>query len=303
MGNSHAHESELLAAGERFEKAGLMAKALEAYRGVRTTTADDVIRAQAWRREAFVHHGRCAWDEALAAAAESGELARQLGRDDLLAEALNAEAAVHFSRGDLASALPLYERMLELTDDPRIRGFAYQNIGILHARRRALDVAEQRLEEAFGEFERAEHAAGMAHVLNNRAAISLERGEYEQADEFAFRAIMEARDVEDLDLVAIATLNRAEALEALDRVDEAESAASVALGQFEISGNRWRRVACLRILGDLNDRRGDRDIARRFWARGLDLAREIGAGLDVEQLEKRLEGADADAPSTTDDPA
>lgn len=300
MGNSHADESELLATGERFEKAGLMAKALEAYRGVRTTTADDVVRAQAWRREAFIHHGRCAWDEALAAAAESGELARQLGRDDLLAEALNAEAAVYFSRGDLARALPLYERMLALTDDPRIRGFAYQNIGILHARRRALDVAEQRLEEAFAEFERAEHAAGKAHVLNNRAAISLERGEYEQADEFAFRAIMEARDVEDLDLVAIATLNRAEALEALDRVDEAESAASVALGQFEISGNRWRRVACLRILGDLNDRRGDRDIARRFWTRGLDLAREIGAGLDVEQLEKRLEGADA--PPTTDDP-
>lgn len=289
MGNSRAHERELLADGERCEKAGLTAKALEAYRRVRDSTEDPVTRAEAWRREAFIHHGRGAWDDALAAAAESGEVAREIGRSDLLAEAMNAEAAVHFSRGQLDEALPLYQRMLDLTDQPRIRGFAYQNMGILYARREEPEQAEERLEAAFREFERAGHAPGKAHVLNNHAAVLLDRREYAQAEELARRAMAVARQVDDLDLLAIATLNRAEALAALGRTDEAESAASVALGQFEVSGNRWRRVACLRILGDLNERLGDLEVARRFWARGLEEAREIGAGLEAAQLEERLQ--------------
>lgn len=288
MGNSHAHESELLAAGERYEKAGLTAKALEAYRDVRRTTEDPVRRAEAWRREAFIHHSAGAWDEALSAAAESGEVAREIGRNDLLAEALNAEAAVHFTRGELDQALPLYQRMLDLTDEPRIRGFAFQNMGILYARRQELDHAKDRLEQAYREFDRADHASGKAHVLNNHAGVLLFRGEYEQAEQLSRRAMKVAREVDDLDLHAIATLNRAEALQALGRTDQAESAASIALGQFEISGNRWRRVACLRILGDLNSQLGEADLARRFWSRGLELAREMGAGLEADELEERL---------------
>lgn len=294
MGNSRAHETEVLATGERYEKAGLLPKALEAYRGVRTTTQDPVIRAEAWRREAFIHHASGDWDQALAAASESGESAREIGRDDLLAEALNAEAAVYFSRGDLDAALPLYQRMLDLTDDPRIRGFAYQNMGILYARRQEPDQAKGRLEDAYREFERAGHEPGKAHVLNNHAAVLLDRGEHAEAETLSRRAIAVARQIDDLDLLAIATLNRAEALDGLGRTEQAEEAASIALGQFEISGNRWRRVACLRILGDLHSRLGDAEIAHRFWTRGLDLAREIGAGLEAEQLTERLQRHEKD---------
>lgn len=288
MGNSRAHERERIADGERYEKAGLTAKALEVYREVREATMDPATRAQAWRREAFIHHGRGAWDQALAAAAESAALARELDRGDLVAEALNAEAAVHFSRGDLDAALPLYARMLELTEEPHVRGFAYQNMGILYARQGETDRAQQQLEHAYREFVRAGHASGKAHVLNNHAALLLDRGDHERAEQLSEQAMGVAREVEDLDLLAIATLNRAEALQGLNRTDEAESAASIALGQFEASGNRWRRVACLRILGDLNHQLGDTELARRFWARGRELAVEIGAGLEANQLEERL---------------
>jgi tetratricopeptide (TPR) repeat protein len=293
MGNSHAQESELLAAGERYEKAGLLAKALEAYAEARRTATEPVTRAQAWRREAFVHHGRGAWEKALAAASESAEVAREIGRGDLLAEALNAEAAVYFGRGELDEALPLYQRMLDLTDEPRIRGFALQNMGILYARRDDPDQAMERLEAAYREFERAAHVPGKAHVLNNQAAVLLDRGHHTEAEAVARRAMKVARKVEDLDLHAIASLNRAEALQALGRSEQAESAASIALGQFEISGNRWRRVACLRILGDLNRQQGDAEVARRFWSRGLELAKEVGASLEVRQLEDRLDELEA----------
>lgn len=288
MGNSRAHERELLADGERYEKAGLTAKALEVYREVRRATTDPATRAQAWRREAFVHHGRGAWEDALAAAAESAAVAREIGRGDLLAEALNAEAAVHFSRGDLDDALPLYIRMLELTEEPHVRGFAYQNMGILYARQGNPDLAQEELEQAYREFERAGHASGKAHVLNNHAALLLDRGDHARAEQLSREAMGVARELEHLDLLAIATLNRAEALQGLNRTGEAEAAASVALGQFEASGNRWRRVACFRILGDLNHQLGDTELARRLWTRGRELAVEIGAGLEAAQLEKRL---------------
>lgn len=293
MGKDRARDRTILEEGRRYENAGLFAKALESYRSARTGSHAAEVRAEAWFREAFVHHARGEWDEALAAAWKSSALAEEIGDTDLLAEAINARAAVHFSRGDLDDALPLYARMLELTDDPRIRGFALQNLGILYGRRGEADRAEERLEEAFEEFERAGHAHGKAHVLNNHSAMALERGEYERADKLASRAMGVAREVEDLDLLAIASLNRAEALQELGEVEAAEEAASTALGQFEISGNRWRRVACLRVLGDLNARRGERDVASRFWDRGLALAEEIGAGLEAEQLRERLAGRDA----------
>lgn len=292
MGNSRAHERELLANGERYEKAGLTAKALEVYREVREATTDPATRAQAWRREAFIHHGRGEWERALAAAGESAAVARDLDHGDLLAEALNAEAAVHFSRGDLDTALPLYERMLELTEESHVRGFAYQNMGILYGRRGETDRAQEQLEQAYREFVRADHASGKAHVLNNHAALLLDRGDHERAEELSRQAMGLARELKDLNLLAIATLNRAEALQGLNRTDEAESAASIALGQFEASGNRWRRVACLRILGDLNHQLGDTELARRLWTRGRELAVEIGAGLEANQLEERLHQED-----------
>lgn len=294
-GKSHARQRQLLAEGDRYEKTGLVAKALQAYRAARAGVSDGEIRAESWRCEAFVHHARGAWDDALAAARESLAAAREIGRDDLLAEALNAEAAVHFSRGHLDQALPLYTRMLGLTDHPRIRGFALQNMGILYARRGEPDRAERRLEEAYLAFARADYAEGKAHVLNNHAAVSLDRGEYDHAERLARRAMAAAREVSELDLLAIATLNHAEALQELGRLEEAESAASIAFGQFEISGNRWRRVACLRILGDVHSRLGDTDTAHRFWRRGLELARELGAGLEAGQLMDRLpDGLDGD---------
>ena len=288
MSNDRARAREHLDEGTRLEKAGLFERALEAYREARRGATDPDLLAEAWRLEAYAHHARSAWTEALDAARRSRRIATDLGRSDMMAEALNAEAAVHFSRGDLDAAMPLYEEMLAMSGDPRIRGLAHQNLGIIHARRDELDRAELRLAQAFDEFDGAEYEWGKAHVLNNRVGLALERKDPAEAARLSADAVSIARAVGDLELLAVATLNRAEALAALGRLDEAEQEASTALGHIEVSGNRWRRVACLRILGDLNAEQGDAVIAERFWTRALAVARELGAMLEVEQLERRL---------------
>lgn len=288
MSKSGAASADLIRDGLRLEKAGRPDKALALYREARRDQDDPAVLADSWRMEAYAHHGRCAWDEALAAARRSGELAREAGRDDLTAEALNAEAAVHLGRGAFGAAAPLFEAMLELSDDPRIRGLALQNLATIHGQQGELDDADRRLNAAFQEFDRAGYGWGKAHVLNNTVALAIERGDHAGAASTGAEAIRLARSVEDLDLLAIATLNLAEALAGLGDVDAALAHASTALGHFQASGNHWRRVACLRVLGDVTARRGDGATARAFWRLGLDMAREIGAERDVSLLEDRL---------------
>jgi tetratricopeptide (TPR) repeat protein len=293
VSNSEARSSLLFEEGLRCEKAGLLDKALYLYREARADQSDPALLAESWRLEAYAQHGRCEWDEALSAARRSSEIARAASLRALEAEALNAEAAVHLARGELDVAATLFEAMLEMTDVARVRGLALQNLGILHGQSGQLAAAERRFEEAYVEFERADYAWGQAHVLNNRVALALqfEPPDYNAAARLGREAARLARAEGDLDLLAIARLNLAEALAGQGHLEQAQREASTALGQFQVAGNVWRRIACLRILGDVSAARGDPDTALAMWERGLVLAREIGASLEATQLEERLSRA------------
>jgi tetratricopeptide (TPR) repeat protein len=292
LGNSGTNASLLLEEGLRCEKAGLLDKALSRYREARTEGSHPSLLAESWRLEAYVEHGRSAWAEALAAAGRSRDIARSAGLPDAEAEALNAEAAVHLARGDLDRAQPLLEAMLALSGDARVRGLAFQNLGILEGQRGNLVAAQRRFEEAYTAFAEAEYGWGQAHVLNNRVALALapRAPDYAAAARLGRRAAQMARKEGDLDLLAIARLNLAEALVGLGHLDQAQREASTALGQFQSSGNLWRRIPCLRILGDISDARGDLETARSMWSRALSLSRQLGAALDEARLVDRLDG-------------
>lgn len=290
MGNIRTRSGEALAEGLRYEKAGLLDKALAQYRDARAATEDPAVRSESWTLEAFIHHARGDWPEALEAARKGAELAGAAGRGDLLADALNAQGTVHYSRGDLEEAKRLFQAMLDASPAPRVRGLALQNLGSLHGLTGELEASERYFSEADHHFEEAGYDWGRAHVQNNRAALALERRDWATAAAASRVAVVVARRIDDLDLQAIATMNLAEALTGLGEIEEAEAEASRALGQFEISGNAWRRVACLRILGDLNARTGEMAVARRMWQKALETANEIGATVDAAQLESRLAG-------------
>jgi hypothetical protein len=65
-----------------------------------------------------------------------------------------------------------------------------------------------------------------------------------------------------------------------------------------MAGNRWRRVECLRLLGDINRRDGQVETARRCYAQGLELARELGVHLEITRLEDRIRAMDNSHPRT-----
>ena len=273
--------------GLRLEKAGMLDRALAHYEAA--TEGDDPLTvATAWRRRASVLRTRCEWAGAIAAARESAAVAERHGLDDAHAEALNAEAAVFQSQSDFVSAVPLLERVLQMTTDPRIRGVALQNLGGIAAEQGDLETAEHRFLESYRCFRDADYAWGQAFALNNYGRAAMDRGNLEIAERVLTQAVELARSVEDLDLSALATMNLAETMLAADDFDRAEEAASAALGYFDMVGNRWRRVECLRLLGDINRRHGDLEIAARCYTQGLALARELGVQLEIIRLEERL---------------
>jgi hypothetical protein len=108
------------------------------------------------------------------------------------------------------------------------------------------------------------------------------------------QAIIAARAVGYTELIAIATVNVAEALLARGDLARAEEKVSTALGYFTASGNRWREIECLRLIGTINERLGCLSDAVRCYERGLGLADEIGAHQDQRILRDCLSRLDAD---------
>lgn len=273
--------------GLRLEKFGMLDRALAHYEAA-ASNDDPLTVTTAWRRRASVLRTRCDWDGALAAARESAAVAIRHGLRDAHAEALNAEAAVFQSQGDFAAAIPLLERILEMTADPRIRGVALQNLGAIAAEGGDLETAEHRFLESYRCFQAADYAWGQAFALNNYGRAAMDRDNLEIAERVLVRAVDLAREIEDLDLAALATMNLAETMLCAQQLERADEAASTALGYFDMAGNRWRRVECLRLLGDINYRDGQAETARRCYEQGLELARELNVQMEVTRLEARL---------------
>jgi tetratricopeptide (TPR) repeat protein len=279
---------ELLDDGLRYEKAGVPERALACYESALQHTHDPALISESLRRQAHVYRMRCDWEIAIAAARRSAEAARNARSTELLAEAWNAEAAVHQSRGDFDAASALYERMLEAVPVGRIRGVALQNLAAIYARQGLLDEAESHFQRAYAAFEDAGDRWGVGFVLTSLGGLSLDRGDLARAEDILEDATLAARETQDLELLAIARVNYAEVLLQRGDFEKAEVEASGSLGHFGAAENQWRRIECLRLLGEISLRRERTDSARRFFQAALDTADAIGAKVEREQLQGRL---------------
>ena len=292
-----ADPRELLSEGRRAQQMGALERAIECYRQAIEHTEEPLVASEGWRRMSSVRRAQCRWDDALEAAHRARSLARRANDRDALAESLNTEAAVHMSRGEMGVARPLLEEAAEVSDSDRAMGITLQNLGFVAARTGDLDAAERYFEVSAAHFRRAGYRWGEACVLNSHAGAALDRGDYRLADSTAQRAIDAAREVEDLNLLALATQNRAEALAALGELSLAEDLLSEALGYFGAAGDPMRQVDVYKLLGDISVRRGDAVTARRCFEKGLELAQLIEVRLESKELTERIGGLADSAPA------
>jgi tetratricopeptide (TPR) repeat protein len=282
-----ASESDRIDEGFRLQKAGLLEEALEKY-DVAAHSGDESIRARALCRMADLYREWSRWDQAKDCAREGATVARRAGEYSLYAEAIHAEANVYHQRGEFDAAIPLYERVLELPVDDRVRGLALQNMGAIAAQRDDLDAAERLFLDSYWHFRRAGYDRGVAFVLNNQAAAALDRGRFSSAATIARQAMEAARQAADFELLGIATLNYAEALAAQDDLAQAESLAAGALGFFVLAKSEVHRAQCLRVLGNIYVQRGEISRARACYMHGLEVAVPLGSRFDIAKLRGAL---------------
>ncbi len=268
---------ELLNEGRRCERLGVLDRALESYRAVSIGAHDPALVSEALAHEADVLRTLSDWDGALDAARRAQGAAKVAKRDDRLLTGIIAEANVLMCRGNFDQATALFRHVLDTAADEQTRGIALQNIGSMLAQQGHLGAAERAFAESFGCFHRAGYVRGEAIALNNQGRVCLDRGNMELAEELLARALELAREVEDAELVALATLNYGEALAARRDFIRAGDMVSQAFGYFSTSGNRWRQIECLRLIGNINERCGDCIDAVRCYERALGLAQEINA--------------------------
>ncbi|HSL68635.1 MAG TPA: tetratricopeptide repeat protein [Longimicrobiales bacterium] len=272
-----------------YEASGSHDRALSFFARSRDATSDAVIQAQSWRHEADIYRTRCDWDHALGAARRSADVAQAAGLIDEFAEAVNAEAAVYHTRGDFARASALYRRILDLNVDDRVRGIAYQNVGLVSLQSGQPREAEHFFHKSIDCFRRAGYARGETIALINHGRSRLEQGDAEAAQPIFREAEQRALKLGDLELLAMARINYAEALLESGGSDRAFDLICTALGHFDSTGNDYRRVECLRMLGDIHRRGGQVDEARGCYEHACQIAKKIDARAELDVLRQRLE--------------
>lgn len=272
----------------------MVERAVDCYRTAAESEATEVA-AVAWRRLSNIFRGHGQWEEALEAAHRGASLARRSGDPELVAEALNAQALVNVSRGEYRAARALLEDAADLAKRDRTLGVTFESLGHVAARTGDLDAAERYLHAAAGHFRLAQHHWGEACVLTSFAELALQREQWRAAAALARRACASAREVEDLNLLALATKHHAEAKAALGDLEEAEDLVSQALGYFMSSGNMLSQLETYRLFGDISVARGDRERARSCYLKAMDLATRLQSRQEETNLTARLGNIGADA--------
>lgn len=271
------------------ERQGELEDALQHYRAAEALAgADAWLASEVLRRQAYLHHARSEWELSLDLAHRAAEAARGASLNDQHAEALIAVAWVHVARGAYEEAIPELEKVASLTEDARITGLAIHNLGAIAAERGDWERARGYFMESVRRFQAAGYQRGVALAHNDFGRAALDHGNFVLAADLLQEAVSSARQAADPDLLAVATMNVAEAIGGTGELARAESMARVALEHFTTAGNGWRRVECERLLGDLEQKADHESAAREWWSRALETARTIGAQLEVRKLEQRL---------------
>jgi tetratricopeptide (TPR) repeat protein len=281
------NDMEALDEGVRFERAGLLDRALATYRSIAETSVDPDGVAAALTHEADVHRSLCDWDASLQAARKAKEVAKAAGLGSRVSDAMIAEVNVQMSRGDFGAATMLLHEVAS-SIDPRIRGIALQNLGTILAQTGQLEAAERAFIESVVNFREAGYARGEAIALNNFGRLALDAGDPQRAKPLLDDALRLGRQLEDLELAAMASLNLASALCANGEFSRAQDLLMSALGYFTMTKNTWREIECLRLAGEINEKCDDCGNAIRCYDLALRRATEIGAAVEQKAVQERL---------------
>jgi tetratricopeptide (TPR) repeat protein len=258
--------------GFRFEQAGTLERALEAYGNAINAMPDATELAEARLRIARVYRTMAMWERSRAESREAVRIAESTGCMDLAAEAMNIEIGALQMQGFFDEADRLAQEALIRATSPRVRGITLQNLGRSAAERREFEKSDRYFDASIEAFRMASYEVGVAVALANAARAALDRGDTARSLEIGLEAIGIARRLNALDVLLTTVQNQAAAHVATGDLDSAEALLTEALGHFTTARNPVRQAECLEIMGQISETRGDYGTAARCYGRARDLA-------------------------------
>ncbi|HVX41323.1 MAG TPA: hypothetical protein VHB25_17295 [Gemmatimonadaceae bacterium] len=286
----------LLERGFRFEQAGALERALEAYSEALARSEGPIDEAETRVGLARVYRAMARYEDSQKEAAAALRLAEAGGAEDLAAEALNVDVGALQMQGFFDEADEVSRRALARARSPRMRGITLQNLGRGAAERADFASAERYFAESVEAFRAADYEFGLAVALCNTAKAALDQNDAARSLAIGGEAMAIARRQNALDLLLNVTQNQAAAYASLGQFDSAESLLTEALGHFTSARNVGRQAECLELMGQLSERRGDdRDTAVRCYRRALDLALAAKDHPLTARLTSRIEALTARA--------
>jgi tetratricopeptide (TPR) repeat protein len=215
----------------------------------------DVLR---WQGSALLQRGQPADAEPLYR--RSLQLADALGYDPGRAHGLNCLALVSQRRGDLSNAVALFRAasaVAERCDDRRLLAMIHQNLGMLAEGRDERMTARTHFRSSLRLFESTNDREGMTWALYSLAIVDVADGRLEEADGAYDRALALARERGDLYAEGIIEENRGDLRIQLEDLHAGAAAVERALAVAEQRQDPTRRAAALRLRGAIERRRGD----------------------------------------------
>ncbi|MFW9992462.1 MAG: tetratricopeptide repeat protein [Candidatus Odinarchaeota archaeon] len=213
-----------------------------------------------------------------------------LGEDDSIekkkrnSSLLSTLAGLHFKKGDLDSALELYQQsiaIIENTDDKGSLATIYGNIGIVYDEKGDLKLALDFKQRALALYEKSGNRRKISWLLNSIGNIYRDKGELEQALDHYSRSLAIEEELGNKKYIGIAIGNIAIIHAEKGDLDKALEYFQKNLAVNQEIGNKRGVATCLGNIGLIHFRKGDSDKALTFYYESLAIYEETGDKIGI----------------------
>jgi len=274
---------ELLRLARERETAGQLPEAAEgcaAAAAAAEREGDGSTLAQALRLQAVVAHIRGDSSRARALCARSSSVARGLGDDRLVCEALNTMGGLELEGGALAAAAESFRLALGFAGDQwDLWARIEQNLGIVATIQGEALMARWHYARSLRAYRRAKDRRGSAMALHNLGMLSADQRRWPEAERCFAKARRLARLTRDHHLEALCFLNGAEVELAQGRPEAAEQGAEAARYLLEELGTKLDLADVWKMLGMASREARKLNLAEARLHTAIELAASVGNSL------------------------
>lgn len=250
---------------------------------------DDTALAASLRELAIARQHRAETPEARELCRQSYDVAKQIGDEQLAAEALNTLGGIDLATGSLDDARRNFLEAVELGGATGVlRARVEQNLGILANirgdQREALDHYERSLEE----YRALSDEHGCAIAYHNLGMVNADRGRLDTASAYYQESFAIARRTGNTYLQALCLVNEGEVEVSRARHDIGRDKAEAALRLFERLGVEGSKASAHRVIGMAHREAGRSTLAESALQTSMEVAVSTGSVPNQAEASREL---------------